>query len=57
MEEEELDLDTPISQALAPLNIPDKFPDVPVLAVGRNPLFPRFVKMLEVMIIPDCYGN
>ena len=57
MEEEELDMDTPISQALAPLNIPDKFPDVPVLAVGRNPLFPRFVKMLEVMIIPDCYGN
>ena len=34
--------------ALAPVNIPDNFPEVPILPISRNPLFPRFVKMLEV---------
>lgn len=49
--EEEDDLDpTLISQALSPVNVPDKFPNIPVLAIGRNPLFPRFVKMLEVRV-------
>ena len=34
--------------ALAPISIPDIFPEVPVLPVSRNPIFPKFVKMLEV---------
>ena len=34
--------------ALAKVIIPDEFPDVPLLAVPRSPIFPRFVKMLEV---------
>ena len=33
---------------IAPVNIPDHFPEVPVIPISRNPLFPRFVKMLEV---------
>ena len=36
--------------ALAPITIPDVLPEIPVLAVSRNPLFPRFVKMVEVSI-------
>ena len=34
--------------AIAPVSIPDRFPEVPVLPITRNPIFPRFVKMLEV---------
>ena len=34
--------------ALAPLTIPDYFPEVPLIAVRRNPVFPRFIKMIEV---------
>ena len=34
--------------ALAPVNIPDFFPRLPLIAVSRNPLFPKFVKMIEV---------
>ncbi|KAL5482071.1 hypothetical protein EMCRGX_G022352 [Ephydatia muelleri] len=33
---------------VAPISIPEVFPDVPVLTMNRNPLFPRFVKMMEV---------
>ena len=36
--------------AVAPLSIPDRFPEVPVLPISRNPIFPRFVKMLEVCV-------
>ena len=36
--------------AIAPVNIPDNFPEVPILPISRNPLFPRFVKMLEVSL-------
>lgn len=46
--EEEEDFEIGASQALSPVTVPDKFPNIPVLAIGRNPLFPRFVKMLEV---------
>ena len=35
------------SHAITPITVPEFFPDVPVLALSRNPLFPRFVKMLE----------
>ena len=34
--------------ALAPITIPDVFPEVPVLPISRNPIFPKFVKMLDV---------
>lgn len=34
--------------ALAPVAIPDIFPEVPVLPISRNPIFPKFVKLLEV---------
>jgi hypothetical protein len=33
---------------LAPVTVPDVFPKVPVLAVGRHPVFPRFIKLIEV---------
>ena len=29
--------------ALAPLQVPENFPNVPLVAVSRNPLFPRWV--------------
>ena len=35
------------SHAITTITVPEFFPDVPVLALSRNPLFPRFVKMLE----------
>ena len=38
----------PKQHAIAPLTIPVNFPEIPVLPVSRNPLFPKFVKMLEV---------
>jgi len=34
--------------ALAQIGVPDKFPTVPVLPVYRNPVFPKFVKLIEV---------
>jgi len=34
--------------AIAPMNVPEVFPYVPVIAVKRNPVFPRFIKMIEV---------
>ena len=34
--------------ALAQIGVPDNFPDVPILPVLRNPVFPKFVKLIEV---------
>ncbi|KAJ6218681.1 hypothetical protein RDWZM_004493 [Blomia tropicalis] len=34
--------------ALSPINIPEHFPNVPVIAINRNPVFPKFVKLIEV---------
>ncbi len=34
--------------ALSPINIPEFFPNVPVIAINRNPVFPKFVKLIEV---------
>ncbi|KAG8232360.1 hypothetical protein J437_LFUL008828, partial [Ladona fulva] len=28
--------------------VPEVWPNVPVIAVGRNPVFPRFIKMIEI---------
>ena len=41
-------LSPPITNALAPIQVPDVFPKVPLIAIARNPLFPRFIKMIEV---------
>lgn len=41
---------TSILNALTPLVVPEIFPRVPVIAINRNPVFPRFVKMIEVSI-------
>ena len=38
----------PENGALAPVMVPEVFPRVPLLCVHQNPVFPRFVKMLEV---------
>ncbi|XP_017034496.1 lon protease homolog, mitochondrial isoform X2 [Drosophila kikkawai] len=36
------------SQLPATLVVPDVWPHVPLLAMGKNPLFPRFMKIVEV---------
>uniref|UniRef100_F7GCD7 Lon protease homolog, mitochondrial n=2 Tax=Ornithorhynchus anatinus TaxID=9258 RepID=F7GCD7_ORNAN len=38
----------PTMTALTPMTIPDVFPHVPLIAVARNPVFPRFIKIIEV---------
>ncbi|XP_060073839.1 lon protease homolog, mitochondrial-like [Ylistrum balloti] len=38
----------PPLRALAPIVIPDVYPKVPVIAVSRQPVFPRFVKLIEI---------
>ncbi|CAG7833241.1 unnamed protein product, partial [Allacma fusca] len=32
----------------ATVTIPEEWPQVPVIAVARNPVFPRFIKIIEV---------
>lgn len=39
-----------VSVSLTPVTVPEYFPIVPVIAVKRNPLFPRFVKLVEVRV-------
>ncbi|GFT96459.1 lon protease homolog, mitochondrial [Nephila pilipes] len=34
--------------ALTPMTVPEIWPDVPVLAVSRHPVFPKFIKIIEV---------
>lgn len=38
----------PVITALTPMTIPDVFPHLPLIAVTRNPVFPRFIKIVEV---------
>lgn len=33
---------------MSAVNIPDKWPILPVIAVSRNPVFPKFIKLLEI---------
>lgn len=42
----------PVVTALTPMTIPDVFPHLPLIAVTRNPVFPRFIKIIEVMRAP-----
>ena len=59
-EEEELDLvPHPFSRrsgSLAEVTVPEDFPEVPVLALSRQPLFPKFVKILEVSSLIRSYS-
>ena len=48
--------------ALANIAVPDNYPTVPIIPLYRNPVFPKFVKLVEVSIIlgtkyfdPICY--
>ena len=34
--------------AVARVNIPEHFPDIPLLPVTRTPVFPNLVKIIEV---------
>lgn len=39
----------PITQALpATVVVPEVWPNVPLIAINRNPVFPRFIKLIEV---------
>ena len=40
--------------ALSAMNVPEVFPNVPVIAVNRHPVFPRFLKMIEVCCQSLC---
>ncbi|XP_028299509.1 lon protease homolog, mitochondrial [Gouania willdenowi] len=40
--------DGPPMTALTPMMVPEVFPNVPLIAVSRNPVFPRFIKIIEV---------
>lgn len=39
---------SPQMTALTPMMVPEVFPNVPLIAVSRNPVFPRFIKIIEV---------
>ncbi|XP_034246954.1 lon protease homolog, mitochondrial-like isoform X2 [Thrips palmi] len=39
----------PITQTLpATVVVPEVWPNVPLVAIGRNPVFPRFIKLIEI---------
>lgn len=41
-------------QLPATVAVPDVWPHVPLLAMRKNPLFPRFMKIVEVRKIESC---
>lgn len=42
-------LDFPVTQSLpATMVVPEEWPHVPLIAINRTPVFPRFIKLLEV---------
>lgn len=43
--------------ALTALTVPEYFPRVPVIAINRNPVFPRFIKMVEVVFNDSDIDN
>lgn len=52
------DTDQPVVQpyakpmgALTPMTVPEVWPIVPVIAVSRNPVFPKFIKIVEVCLL------
>ena len=42
------------SGALSAMSVPEYFPHVPLIAVNRNPVFPKFIKMIEVRRVFIC---
>ncbi|XP_077988788.1 lon protease homolog, mitochondrial-like [Glandiceps talaboti] len=38
----------PPMTSLTPMTVPESFTPVPIIAVSRNPLFPKFIKMIEI---------
>ena len=36
------------NSSISAVNIPEKWPVLPVIAVNRNPVFPKFIKLLEI---------
>ena len=38
----------PPTTALTAMTIPEVFPNVPIIAVNRNPVFPKLIKFIEV---------
>ncbi|XP_019626711.1 PREDICTED: LOW QUALITY PROTEIN: lon protease homolog, mitochondrial-like [Branchiostoma belcheri] len=38
----------PPMSALTPMTVPEVFPNVPLVPVSRNPVFPRFIKIVEI---------
>ncbi|XP_049702638.2 lon protease homolog, mitochondrial isoform X3 [Helicoverpa armigera] len=49
-EEPEVKDETPLfsSQLPATVAVPEVWPQVPVIAINRNPVFPRFIKLIEI---------
>ncbi|CAK1542377.1 unnamed protein product [Leptosia nina] len=49
-EVEEVKEETPLftSQLPATVAVPEVWPQVPVIAINRNPVFPRFIKLIEI---------
>lgn len=49
-DEPEVKVDPPLfsSQLPATVAVPEVWPQVPVIAINRNPVFPKFIKLLEV---------
>lgn len=41
----------PQMTALTTMMVPEVFPNVPLIAVSRNPVFPRFIKIIEVRMM------
>lgn len=39
------------TQLPAPVAVPEVWPQLPVIAINRNPVFPRFIKLIEVRLI------
>lgn len=38
----------PLTGALTAVTVPEVWPQVPVIAIARNPVFPKFIKIVEV---------
>lgn len=38
----------------ATMVVPEIWPNVPVIAINRNPVFPRFIKIIEVSFYQLC---
>lgn len=51
-EDPEVKDETPLfsSHLPATVAVPEVWPQVPVIAINRNPVFPRFIKLIEVCV-------